>query len=321
MKLEFRFCISPGPQFYSTIRLAALSLRQLGAPYDSARLRVSVGDYADLDSVQKSNRWSEAFPIDWQMVERDRFAESSYLATHNSRYAASSHADVIILSDSDLCVVRRIDELLDRLSQSGCRKIAGLQAHFSPFINGAQRMKAAAAEAEWRQLFAGALLPAPRLTERYSLDTADVMGRAPAYFNYGLVAFSRDAFAAVAATHEDYCRRAAAITNRSFFTSQIALTLTIAAAELDVERLPHAYNCANDELPFVAPENVRLHSTDEIRAVHFLRNQQLDRRSFLCDRAKYDAFLERPDLNRVNRRLRDHILTLAQHDEPFFGAG
>ncbi len=33
-KLEFRFSISPYPSFYSTVRLAAMSLRRLGAPYN-----------------------------------------------------------------------------------------------------------------------------------------------------------------------------------------------------------------------------------------------------------------------------------------------
>ena len=52
MRLEFRIPISPTPQFYSTLRLAALSLRSLGSPYDSAQMLVSVGDYADLDMVR-----------------------------------------------------------------------------------------------------------------------------------------------------------------------------------------------------------------------------------------------------------------------------
>ncbi len=144
------------------------------------------------------------------------------------------------------------------------------------------------------------------------------MGRAPPYFNYGFVLFGREAFTAVAPTDEFYCRLAHSVTKKDFFQTQIGLSLMIIAAKLDVKLLPLAYNCPNDDAPFNAPEEFRLHSVDDIRVLHYLRSEQVDRRKFLTDPAAYEAFMAAPDLNRVNARLRDHLRALARHDDMLF---
>ena len=312
MKLEFRVMISPDRAFYSNIRLAALSLRHLGPPYDTARLRVSVGGHADLKTVQAANPWSSSFPVDWCVVPHEQFRQHSHLATHNRRFETSD-ADVVVICDCDVCVIDRIDEIITYLAGDGKRTVAGLPAHFSPY-----HFDAAGNEAAWRQVFAAAGLGEPPLSMRYSCDSNDVMGRAPPYFNYGFVLFGREAFAAVAPTNEYYCRLASDATNDSYFKAQIGLSLMIVAAKLDVKLLPHADNCPNDDDPFNAPEPFRLHSADDIRVIHYLRNAQADRRTFLTDPAAYEAFMAAPGLNRVNARLRDHLRGLALHDDLLF---
>ena len=308
MKLEFRICISPKPEFYSTVRLAAMSLRKLGPPYDSARILVSVGDYADLESIRSANRWSEAFPVQWRTVSHEKFREFSSLATDHDRFIEPSDADVVIMCDSDLCPVERIDDLIGRIGESGRFAIAGLQAHFTPF-----HKDAAGNEVAWRRIFAAAGLGEPRLSVQYSNDTADVMGRAPPYFNFGFVLFRREAFAAIAPIYESYVRITREATEPGFFfQTQIGLSLAIAAAKVDIELLSHAYNCANDDGPFAAPEAFRLKSPDEISVIHYLRKNEMDRRSFLANRSFYKAFLAAPNLNRVNARLRDHVLELGK---------
>jgi len=313
MNLEFRFAISPNAEFYSTVRLAALSLRSLGSPYDSARILVSVGDHADLDSIHAANAWSENYPVEWRTVSADLFRQYSYLATGADRFLPPSHADVIVMCDADVCLVERIDELVCRVGQPGQRRIAGLQAHFPPFVR-----DAAKGEDEWRQIFAKAGLGEPQLSIRYSGDAAGIMGRAPVYLNYGFVAFSRDAFAAVAPLYQYYSNVARELTNGSFFTSQICLSLLTVATALETEFVSFAYNCSNDLLPFVAPDNFRINSVDDIRVIHYLRTDQFDRRKFLAEASAYAAFLSAKNLNSVNARLRDHILNLSRRDNPLF---
>ena len=244
MIIEFRLSISPKPGFYATVRLAALSLRRLGPPYDRARILVSVGDCTDLNSIRSANEWSEDFPVEWRSVSHELFRDHSYLATHNDRYFAATDADVIFMCDSDVCLVERIDDLIALVGQPDRRSIAGLQAHYSPFS-----LDAAGNEAAWRRIFKEAGIAEPRLVSRYSGDPAGAMGRAPPYFNYGLVALSRAAFAAIAPLQATYCNIARALTNDSFFLAQVALSLLLTAAELDVHPLTFAHNCSNDDLP------------------------------------------------------------------------
>lgn len=308
MNLEFRMAISPAPAFYSTIFLATLSLRRLGCPYSNARIRVSVGDNATLDAIRAANPWSANFPVDWRTVPTERFADYSYYATAHNRYAEPTDADVVFLCDSDLCLIDRIDDLTELLGAPGRRTVAGLQAHFPPLPR---------FELEWRRLFAAAGLRPPDLNKRYSMDSADTHGRAPPYFNYGLVGFSRQAFNEARLIDDESCRVARELTHNSFFQAQIGLSLTISAAGLEVEQLPHAFNCANELGPFAAPESIRLHDVGEIRAIHYLRGNEFDRRAFLCNRAAYGAFMAEPNLNPVNRSLRNHVAALAPEVEFF----
>ena len=305
MKLEFRIAISPFPAFYSTVKLAALSLRRLGPPYDSARVVVSVGDLADLKAIRAANPWSEDFPVVWRSVVPWMFRNYSYFATHSDRYFEPTDADVIFICDGDVCLVDRVDELAARLAQPGRRAVAGLQAHF-PAIE----QDAAGSEARWRRIFAESGLGEPRLAYSYSGDVEDQMGLGPAYFNYGFVGFSREAFMAVAPLQTSYSMMVAALTDKSFYLAQISLALMIHQTGLEVEQLSFAYNCCNDTLPFTAAAPLRLAGPDEIRVIHFLRNDQVDRRKFLADPVAFDAFLAASDLNAVNARLRDHVLAL-----------
>jgi len=144
------------------------------------------------------------------------------------------------------------------------------------------------------------------------------MGLAPAYFNYGFVAFSRDAFAAVAPLYERYSNLARALTDASFFSSQICLSLLTVVAALETDFVTFAYNCSNDSLPFVAPDNFRIDSVSDIRVIHYLRTDQFDRRKFLAEASAYAAFMSANNLNSVNARLREHILNLSRYDSLLF---
>ncbi len=312
-RLEFRFSISPFPSFYSTVRLFALSLRHLGPPYNSARIVVSVGDYASLNQIRAANEWSENFPVEWRAVDAKWFRDHSYLATHNDRYFGWAEGDVIVICNSDVCLVDRIDDLIARVGQPDRRQIAGLQAHFPPFHLGP-----AANEREWRRLFAAAGLGEPSLTVNYSGYPDEAMGRAPVYLNHGFVALSRAAFEAIAPLQASYCDLCRRLTRDSFFLTQVALSLLAVATESEVELLSYAYNCSNDDLPFCGAPQLRIAGAEEIRVIHYLRGDQVDRRNFLVDPVAYAAFMTSDDLNPVNRRLRDHLAILARHDDLLF---
>lgn len=304
MTLEFRIPVSPTAGFFSELRLFAVSLAGLGAPYSSARILVSVGDYANLAQVRNDNEWATRFPIEWQVVPHNIFRELGYIGTGNHRYCEPAAADVVILCDADTCPVARFDDLLAMLS--GEPKVAGLQAHFAPFAGGA-----AENEAKWMTLLASAGFARQPLTQRYSMDPTGAMGRAPPYFNYGFVAFNREAFEAVSSLAFGYVRQTMTVLGDRLhhirFSDQVALTIAIMAAGVSTLPLSHAYNCANDDLVFTTG----LASEDEIKFIHYLRGDEFDRRTFLVDPIAFREFLSVPKRNRVSERLRRHVASVA----------
>jgi hypothetical protein len=299
--LEFRIPISPTPGFFASVRLIALSLARMGPPYSAARILVSVGDCTTLDQVRAENPWAAGFPVEWRIVPYDRFEAVSYMATGNDRYAEGTRADIVILCDADICPVARFDLLLATLALER-PMAAGLQAHFPPFRGSAEE-----GEAAWRKVFADAGLAHRPLIRRYSIDPGAAMGWAPPYFNYGFVAFNRPAFERAAPIAQKYTLRALEILDEPFFAAQIGLTLTLAAAGITSVPLGHGYNCANDDRVFGAG----LSSEDDIRIIHYLREDEFDRRVFLSDPAALRNFLSAAGLCRVSERLRRHVASLA----------
>jgi hypothetical protein len=301
--LEFRIPISPSAGFFSSVRLIAVSLAQMGPPYSLARILVSVGDCADIAQVRRENPWADDYPIEWRIVPHDLFEAARYFATGRDRYLENARADVVVMCDADTCPIDRLDMPLRMLCGEE-PKIAGLQAHYAPFPG-----SAAENEATWRKLLTSASVPHQELlTRRYSMDPDGRMGWAPPYFNYGFVAFNRCAFERIAPIVHKYTLHALGLLDEPFFAAQVGLTLAAAAAQIPTLLLDHAYNCANDEHVF----STGLRSEEDIKIIHYLRPDEFDRRTFLSDPAEFEAFLNTPKRNRVNERLRQHVLKL--HD-------
>ena len=147
MTFEFRIPILPEPEFFSNVKLAALSLARLGGAYATAPIVVSIGGHVDGGEISAANRWSEAYPVTWRPVPHaisDRGFSSGF-----DRYVEPPRGDVIILADADACLMRPIDDLLQNMRDADRPSVAGLPAHFSPFSrNGTEN------DAAWRRLLA-----------------------------------------------------------------------------------------------------------------------------------------------------------------------
>jgi hypothetical protein len=300
MTLEFRVPISPSAGFFANIRLLAVSLARLGPPYSSARVLVSVGDCTELAQVRAANAWASAYPILWRIVPHDLFEAQRYVGTVADGMLESTCADVIVCCDADICPISRFDELFPMLAIER-PIVAGLQAHFSPFGGSAIEN-----ESTWRKTLSGAGLAHQPLFQQYSMDPAGGMGCAPPYFNGGFMLFNRLAFERVAPIFNKYQKITVALLGETFFCSQIAFALAIAAAGITTMPLGHAYDCANDDLVF----STGLASEDDIKVIHYLRDDEFDRRSFLTDPAALHDFLTTPKRNRVSERLRLHVASL-----------
>jgi hypothetical protein len=300
MKLEFRVPVSPAPRFYSQVRLLAQSLARLGAPYAEAKIHVSVGELPDERDVAAANSWAAAYPVEWCVVPGEVHAQvpGPWWASGQGRYACASDADIVILCDADICPVARFDELLAELDQPQA-VVAGLQAHGTPFRN-------ADNDGLWRMLLEAADAGEAELRSHYSLDVARVQGFAPAYFNYGFVAFNAAAFRSIAPLVAPMLRLVCARLPENRFAAQIALALAVAKLGPRVVPLGHELNCANDDR-LLAHDLVRM---DDVRVIHYLRGAEFDRHDFLCVVERFAAFVGSEKRNPISERLRQHVLGL-----------
>ncbi len=294
--------ISPQPAFYSTVRLAALSLARLGEPYSSAPIVVSVGDHADADEVRAANRWSDDFPVVWRIVAPEICDREGFgWAPQSDRFVGEARADVVLHCDSDVCVTARFDELLDAL-QGERPKVAGLPAHFSPFAD----RRPASNDAAWRRILDACGLPDHPLDYCYSQVSREQGGSCPAYFNYGFVAFNRSAFQAIQPLAHTCTRFLLSLPiDNPFFAAQIGLAIAIAKTGAEILPLGPRYNCPNsDEMltPGFRPQ--------DIAVIHFLRDAEFDRRKFLVDPLAFRHFKETRFASPVNEFFRRHVLSL-----------
>ena len=302
--VEFRIPVAPNAGFYSTVKLAALSLAKLGEPYSSAPIVVSVGDYADQDQVLADNAWSRDFPVIWRAVPRSTCdALPPGFASGGDRYDEPPRADAVILCDADACLIGRIDELLSKL-RARPKIVAGMMAHFPPTHLGAKKN-----ERTWRRVFRAAGFPKQKLRHRYSVMPPEESGYAPPYFNYGFVAFGRTAFERVRTRvnrHTNAMLAALSPDALRYFSAQIGLTLAMIESKVKVVTLGPEYNCANSD------EVLGLGITDpsQIRFLHFLRKIEFDRHDFLCDPEAFERFRSARFASAINRHFQEHVLSL-----------
>jgi hypothetical protein len=306
---EFRIPIMPQAPFFSNVKLAALSLAKLGGKYATVPLKVSVGDHVEEGALPAANLWSADYPVVWRPTPDEMWPGG--IASGMDRYAYGAECDVVILMDADACLIRPIDELLRRLREAERPTVAGVTAHFPPFQD------RSTSEARWRELLAADGRSDARLEFTYSVASAEEAGHCPPYFNYGFVAFNAAAFDRVRLLIPVYTEWMIELldgTQEIFFTGQIALTLSILEAGLEVISLGSEYNCINsDEMLGNGLANLA-----DIRVMHYLRTEVFNRHTFLCRRKAFDTFRTMSFASPVVQLFQRHVLSLPNvfYDEP-----
>lgn len=299
-RLEFRIPISPTPSFFSQVRLFNYALRRLGPAYESARLLLVVGDHGDMESVLRQNSWSEDFNIVWERVPDAIADQFGIWGTANWRLKLpSGDADVIILSDADTVMLRDIDTLLSELPSSQ-PAMCGHMAHFPPPVSG-EGVPAAHSFSFWPWLFNEFGMSPASKTYPYSMDEASSLPRAPAYFNLGFVVMNSATLPIMDTAIFEVERRINALT-KSHMRCQIAITIIAHQMGIDIGVLPASYNAANDLGHFEANGL----TVDEIRVLHYLRTDEIDRSSMLLPN-KIDTFLKQRLSNPINIALQNLV--------------
>ena len=264
--LEIRIPISPTRSFFAQVRFFEHCLRRLGPPYDTARLRITVGNDADMDAVRRANRWSAGRPVEWIGVPAPVFAAYDMWGTADYRYFLEPCADLVVLADADTIWLRDIDPLRGLMAERarpgrpGC--VAGHMAHVPPHAPPGGALAGLAGAALWPPLLAefGLEMPEDGL-QLHSKDPMGKRGRIPPYFNLGFLALTPAACAVMADAIFGLQDRLLEV-YASEMRCQIAVTLAALRHGLELMPLPAEYNAANDPYHFevtgVAPEAVRV---------------------------------------------------------------
>lgn len=300
LRLEFRIPISPTRGFFAQVRLFHFALQKLGQRYADARLRVIVGDKCDLSAVISENSWSRRFNVIWERVPDALYDVSGIWGTANWRMSiGADDVDVIVLSDADTVLLKDVDCILDDF-RSDRPVVRGHIAHYPPPLDVGDTISATGSKF-WPKLLReyGSNWPEPWL--HYSMDIENQLPLTPPYFNLGFVVMNKAALARYASDihwTEEWLRR--------FYPSnmrcQIALTLIAAAHDMDAAALPAIFNAANDPAHFQATGM----TPDEVRVLHYLREDEFDRANFLLPE-QIDNFLARELKTVMNPELQELV--------------
>jgi hypothetical protein len=300
--IEFRIPISPKSSFYRRVHFFCAALQRLPRAYAEARVRIVVGDDVGLDQVQAENRWSSQYNVEWHRVPPDVFAEHHYFATADLRYLLPAPSGgLVVLMDADSVVVRPfLQDLEWMLCDDPC--ISAHMAHLPPPV----KIKSASSEANdlWPFLFQRFGIPWPETLYRYSMDFENKWPPVPAYYNLGFVVLNEAALRIFRQEIFDVQSRLRKLVE-SNMRCQIAVTLISYAHQMRRQNLPAIFNAAND-LRHFAHNSVR---AEEIRIIHYLRKDEINRDSFLND-CERPAFLRATLRNPVNQLLQSVVRQL-----------
>jgi hypothetical protein len=307
-RCEVHVPISPTPGFFAQVHLLAASLRRNAGALADAAIVVTVSRDAPSFDIDAQHPWASRYGIEWRWMDAERFAREGYFATALERFTYDFEADFVLLLDADTLCTGPLDELLEL----GDGALAGLVAHAAPTTFGRPAYVADDGRADgdfWSGLHASAGLEPPALACRHSgwgfMDTDPERRDCPPYFNLGVLAGTRETVARVGARiyeELDAVRRYA----DTVFRCQLAVTLALARTGAPWRELPVRFNFPNDERFAQAyPDDAA-----DIRILHYLRDEQLDRSALARTGAELDAFLSRSDLTPTNSHLRDRVAEL-----------
>jgi hypothetical protein len=304
--------ISATPGFISQVHLLAASVRRYGGRLADATIHVTLGRDRPWVDIPSEYPWTSRYPIEWSWMPPEDSEATGIVGTALHRFTHDFEAPFVLMLDADTFCTGPLDELIEL----GRGALAGLVDHASPKapvkVDGDWRHDDTAF---WNYLYAAVGLPEPELTCQYSgwglIDTDPALRWCPPYFNHGVLAGSRDVMGALG---EVVMAELRAVDNavKSRFKAQLAVTVALERTGSPWRPLPLRLNFPNDERFCEAyPQDAA-----DIRTLHYLRTDQIDRKNIATSASALNAFLARPDLSSTNRLLQDRVRELREELEP-----
>ncbi len=300
---EIHVPISPTPSFITRVRYLAASVRCFGGALREAPVIVTVGGDQPVD-LERRHPWSAALGVEWRWVPEPAWRKHSSAATALQRFCYEIDAPAALMLDSDTLFAAPIDELLPAVTDS--ETVCGVPAHVSPFT------EAERGQALWGEVFREAGLPEPEMICEHSgweaMESDPARRFCPPYFNFGMVLVSRDLAARLGETIVSEMESVQRVLD-TVFRCQLALTLAIARSGARWWELPLRFNFPND-LSFMTRNGTEL---EDVRIVHYLREDELSRTSDFHSPDAVSAFLDRGRMHVVNERFRQSLRVVHDH--------
>jgi hypothetical protein len=307
---EVHVAISPTPAFLSQIHLLAASLRRNGGALSDSRIVVTVSRDHDWFDIAERYPWARNYPIEWRWLDEDLFAQHGIFATALQRFTYAFDAPFVLMLDADILCTGPLDELLD----FGHHALAGMVAHVAPIVAGPAYFAYVGPpppddEDLWDGLYASAGLGPPARPCQHTgwglMDTTPERRYCPPYFNLGVLAATADVMTQLGRVVFDEMAAVSRYVD-TIFRCQLAVTLAIERTHVSWRELPLRMNFPNNDEFFDAHPD----DASDIRILHYMRGDQVDRWALASTQQELDAFLARTDLSPVNRVLQDAVRSL-----------
>ena len=240
MKLDFLLPASPTPGFFSQIAFFRICLNALGGVYRDARVVAVFGDHETEDLPGAWRNYFDDIDIEW--AHPVGAVNVDHQAQHDRRFEIiRKEADLAILCDADIAMLRPFDGLAGRIVDEAC--LAGVIAHLHFPWAGRSRDP----DVDWPEL-ADAILGRPiARPNRYTLMPLDTPPAAPFYINYGV-------FAGPPALMAEFHKRDLVIRQKvadvlgHWWAPQVSVSLTCEDLKIPTLALPMRYNYPNDPI-------------------------------------------------------------------------
>ena len=308
--VAFLIAASPTDAFYSQIAALNARLRFLNWSKWRPSLHVFVGGDRRTDTVREWRSYLEGVRISW--TEEERFArEGDWAQSDDVFRSVPSEADVLVTLDADTFPISGFESMLDRVAQTGA--VAGVIAHYPPVLDTTPNATSGRLGLSghmslsdlWNRLAAGLTDVPLDFAYEHSLlgpQHPPEHRRTPFYLNFGVVAFPRAAFTAIAPRYLSMRQKLLPRMVTADFSGQVALTLAIAETRVETWALPMRYNFPNDAVAeAMYPEELR-----HVAIIHYLRTAEFDRHHVFAAPEAYALFLTQP-LSAVNRLFREAV--------------
>jgi hypothetical protein len=318
--VAFLIAASPNDAFYSQIAALRAGLRALTWSHWRWSLHVFVGGDRRQDTVVDWRPYLQDVQIAWTSAAR--FAlEGDWAQSDDAFRFAPLDADVLVALDADTFPIASLESLLNRVHDT--ESVAGVIAHYptvldfdfdttSNTFSVRHRGGPSSLREAWSRLAEGVTARPLDFAYTHSLmgpEQPAGLRVTPFYVNFGVVAFARTAFDAVAPRYLEMRQRVMTRMDDGDFSGQVALTLAITDAGVRTWALPMRFNFPNDALA----ESMYPGELQRLAIVHYLRTNEFDRHEVFTRPEAYSALLQQP-LSGAGLAFRDAVrATLGRH--------